>query len=264
MIYEFIRVPLIRTLVIKVFTIKTAAMPRIKSNLIYLIILYWGIAACTRNTEIVPEFEAGYIAGYVTCLDEFGNNLNPGNVEIFLYGTPEFYRVTDSEGFYKIAVPIGYQHIIFQKEGLGSYHLSEQLIIGGPVPVVFNDALLCKPVDVEVIIDSSGLTNYGTATYMYIAGKATSATPFDLVMKCYPEESPEEIKYFWIGTFDESESSVYTCNYIESIYLENFSASTQYIYAAICCQNAYDYVHDEGGTLKQVTEYVKIDISDDQ
>lgn len=238
-------------------------MPRIKSNFIYLSILYWLLAGCTRNTEIVPDFEAGFIAGYVTCLDEFGNNLDPANVKIFLYDSPESFRISDSEGFYKIAVPIGYQHIIFQKEGLGSYHLSQQ-IIGGPVPVVFNDALLCKPVDVEVTIDSTGLTNYGTATHMYIAGKATSATPFDLVMACYAEELPEEIRYFWIGTFDESESSVYTCNYFESIYLENFSESTQILYAAICCQNAYDFVHDEGGTLKQVTDYVGIDISDDQ
>jgi hypothetical protein len=235
-------------------------MPRIKSNLIYLSILYWGIVGCTRNIEIVPEFEDGYIAGYVNCLDEFGKNLNPENVEIFVFGAPEFNSATDSEGFYEIAVPIGYHHIIFQKEGLGSYHIRNQLIIGGPVPVVFNAALLCKPVDVAIIIDSSGITN--NRNYIYIAGKATSATPFDLVMACYSEELPEEIKYIWIGTFDERESSVYTCNFIGSIYMANFSESTQIIYAAIYCQNACDYIHDEGGTMKQVTDYVKIDISE--
>jgi hypothetical protein len=235
-------------------------MPRIKSNLIYLTILYWGIVGCTRNIEIVPEFEKGYIAGYVNCLDEFGKNLNLENVEIFVYDSPEFNSTTDSKGFYKIAAPIGYQHIIFQKVGLGSYHLRNQLIIGGHLPVVFNAALLCKPVDVEVMIDSTGLTNNRTS--IYIAGNATSATPFDLVIKCYSEELPEEIKYFWLGTFDEPESSVYTCNYTGRIYLGNFSESTQIIYAAICCQNAYDYIQDEGGTLKQVTDYVKINISE--
>lgn len=251
---------MIGTLIIRVFTIKTTAMPHFKTNLICLSILYWGIAGCTRNTEIVPEFEEGYIAGYINCLDEFGKNLNPENVEILVYGLPEFNSTTDSEGFYKIAVPIGYQHIIFQKEGLGSYHLRNQLVIGGPVPVVFNAALLCKPVDVEVIIDSTGLTNNRAS--IYIAGKATSATPFDLVIACYSEELPKEIIYFWLGTFDERESSVYTCNYIGSIYLGNFSESSQIIYAAICCQNAYDYIQDEGGTLKQVTDYVKINISE--
>lgn len=77
---------------------------------------------------------------------------------------------------------------------------------------------------------------------------------------CYSEELPKEIKYFWLGTFDERESLVYTCNYFGSVYLDNFSESTQTIYAAICCQNTYDYVQDEGGTLKQVTDYVKIRI----
>lgn len=235
-------------------------MRRIKSNFIYLCILYWGIAGCTRNIEIVPEFEEGYIAGYVNCLDEYGKNLNSENVEILVYGANELNSTTDSEGFYKIAVPIGYQHIIFQKEGLGSYHLRNQLIIGGHVPVVFNEALLCKPVDVDVIIDSTGLTN--NRSYLYIGGKATSATPFDLLIACYSEELPKEIKYFWLGTFDESESSVYTCNYFGNIYLENFSESTQTIYAAICCQNAYDYIKDGGGTLKRVTDYVKINISE--
>lgn len=248
-------------MVTKVFTIKTAVMPRIRRNFLYLGILYFGILGCTRNIEIVPEFEEGNIAGYVSCLDEFGNNLNPENVEVFVYGSPEYNSTTDSEGFYKIASPIGYQHIIFQKEGLGSYHLRNQLIVGGYVPVVFNEALLCKPVDVEVIIDSTGFSN--DRNYIYIAGKATSATPFDLVIACYSEESPNEIIYFWLGTFDECESSVYTCNYIGSIFYQgNFSESTQIIYAAICCQNAYDYIQDEGGTLKQATDYIKINVSE--
>lgn len=235
-------------------------MPRIKSNFIYICFLCWGIAGCTRNIEIVPEFEEGFIAGYVNCLDEFGKKINPENVEIMVYGAPGYNSMTDSEGFYKIAAPIGYQHIIFQKEGLGSYHLRNQLIIGGHVPVVFNAASLCKPVDVDVIIDSTGLSN--NRSYLYIAGKATSTTPFDLVIACYSEELPKAIKYIWLGTFDEHESSVYSCNYLGSVYLENFSESTQTIYAAICCQNAYDYIQDEGGTLKPVTDYIKINISE--
>jgi len=233
-----------------------------KSHFIYLCILFWLAAGCTKNIEIVPEFEEGYIAGYVTCLDEFGNNLNPENVKIFLSGSPEFHTTTDSEGFFKIAVPIGYQHIIFQKEGLGTYHLHDQLIIGGQVPFVFNDALLCRPVDVEVMIDSAGLINYGSSTHIYIAGKAMSATPFDLVMKCYTEELPDEIRYFWIGTFAEPEASIYSCNYLKSIALGNFSESTQIINVSICCQNAYDYFTGEGGTFKQLTEYVKIDLAE--
>lgn len=245
-------------LVLKVFTIKIAVMPRIKSSFIYLSILCWGLAGCTRNIEIVPEFEEGYIAGYVNCLDEYGKSLDPENVVISVYGDPEYYGITNSEGFYKIRVPIGYQHIIFQKEGFGSYHLRNQLIIGGHVPVVFNESLLCKPVDVEVIIDSTGLAN--NQSYIFIAGKATSTTPFDLVIACYAEELPKEIRYFWLGTFDEHESSVYACDYFKTIYLENFSESTQAVYVAVCCQNAYDYISDEGGTLKQVTDYVRINI----
>lgn len=235
-------------------------MTGIKSNLIYPIILCWGLAGCTRHIEIVPEFEEGYIAGYVNCLDEFGKNMNPENVEIYVNGSPEYNSMTDSEGFYEIAVPIGYQHIIFQKEGFGTYHLKDQLIIGGSLPIVFNDALLCKPVDVEAVIDSAGLTYVEIYKHLYIAGKALSTTPFDLVMTYYTNELPKETRYFWIGTFNERGSWAYTCNYLEKIYIGNFSESAQFIYAAICCQNAYDYVHEEGGTLKQITDYVKIDL----
>lgn len=238
--------------------IKISVIQHFEGRLLFVVFFFIVLMGCTKTAEIVPEFEEGYIAGYLKCVDEFGNYVNTENVEIFVDGSPDYRSKANTEGYYKIKSPIGYQHFVFQKEGFGTYHLHDQLIVGGINPVIFNSVQLCIPVDVEVKVDSAGITETGES--VFIAGIAKSDTPFDLVMVCYAEEFSEDLIYIWLDTYDEPESSVYSCNYNAEILLLNFPVSSKTVYAAIYCQNAFDYIKDEGGTLKQVTKFIKIEL----
>ncbi|MFB6342322.1 hypothetical protein ACE1ET_11375 [Saccharicrinis sp. FJH62] len=231
----------------------------IKFRLIKICIFLTGISACTHTIENVPEFESGNIVGYVECLDEYGQKIDPSDVKITVNNAKDYINRTNQDGYFNMSVPIGYQHIIFEKDGLGTYHLKNQLILGGEVPIVINSALLCKPVDVNVVLDSVSVTKDGN--YIHISGNAESQTPFDLVLIYYTESSGN-LNYQWIKTCDEPEESKFLCQFQEMLYTLNLPEQTQFIYIAIGCQNAFDYIKSEGGTLKKQTEYIKINLSE--
>ena len=98
--------------------IKKSVIQHFKRYIQFIFLLFLGLMGCTKTTEIVPELEEGYIAGYLKCIDEFGNYLNTDDVEIFVEGFPAYRSTANADGYYKIKTPIGYQHIVFQPKYL--------------------------------------------------------------------------------------------------------------------------------------------------
>jgi len=217
------------------------------------VILLISLAACSKTTQIVPEFEFAKYAAVVQCYDEFGLRVDNSDVKVYVDGLEHLSEKTDDSGYFELKVPVGTYTFNYAKEGFGDHCHQMVTLIGGYQPVLYYGANLFKPVDVAV---SEYKLIYNPQENTILAeGFASSETPFDLYLG-YKTDLNSNIKKFF---------SVAYCNsgYKDGVafsdgigFLEQNLDGDVNIYMALYSRNYFEYL--QYSTLIQLTEFQKL------
>jgi len=237
-----------------------------KKHIVLLIFLVVALFSCTKTIEIVPEFENAKYSGIVKCINEFGKQVDNSGVLISIEGMEHIKTTSNDTGFFKLTVPIGTYSIIYEKEGFGNYVHDRFNFIGGFIPVLYLDARLCAPVNVNLIDYNIAYNELNDD--IQCSGIAKCNSPFSIKMAIKYDLNSDDISYIGYWGVENDLNKEHEFRYS----LERNLVSNKTVYVALCSQNYYDWGYSYSnsyysfgwntnyGSANRLTDFVKIEI----